>query len=394
MTRTIAVLLVFAAVACTGDSARDSSSVTTSEVDGVVHVRVESLTPGDVPQWNTHEVFTTGASATRVELYQVTAARFLRDGVLAVANSGTGEIIAFDTAGAETGRMGRKGEGPGEFTWISHLAVDSSGNLIAYDPRQGRLTHFAADGVVLDTRPLAPPNRVVDLQPLAVLNDGRLAAVYGEMRNFAMSGERRDTTPLMLFAADGARADTIAMWPATEWAFMSAGGGAMRAEVGFGRKASWAGRDGRFAIGTNDSVDVVVYDGASEPSMRISGPPAAAVEPAVVERWRDDLLADWSTMPAEMQAGIADLPHRDTYPGFETLVVGDDGSIWIGSFVPPGQDEREWLVLGRDGVAQGRVTLPASAEVLDIAGDRMALLSRDDLDEEYIHVLRIEHEQP
>jgi hypothetical protein len=128
--------------------------------------------------------------------------------------------------------------------------------------------------------------------------------------------------------------------------------------------------------------------------MRISGPPAPAVEPAVVDRWRDDLLADWSTMPAEMQTAIADLPHRETYPGFESLVVADDGSIWIGSFVRPGEDERQWLVLGPDGEAQGRVTLPAAAEVLDIAGDRIALLSRDDLDEEYVHVLRIEREQP
>jgi hypothetical protein len=394
MTRSTAALLVCAVLGCTADSTRDSSSVTTSDVDGVVHVRVASLAPKDVPLWSTHMTFSTAAPDTRLELYQVTAARFLRDGTLAVANSGTGEIIAFDSTGNETRRMGRKGEGPGEFAWISHLDADSSGNLIAYDPRQGRLTRFAADGIVLDTRPLSPPNRVVDLQPLAILRDGRLAAVYGAMRNFAMSGERRDTTPLMLFSADGARADTIAMWPATEWAFMSGGGGAMRAEVGFGRKAAWAGRNGRFAIGANDSVDVAVYDGASQPSMRISGPPAPAVEPAVVDRWRDDLLADWSTMPAEMQTAIADLPHRETYPGFESLVIAADGSIWIGSFVRPGENERQWLVLGPDGDAQGRATLPASAEILDIAGDRIALLSRDDLDEEYVHVLRIEREQP
>lgn len=392
MSKSAAVIFAGATLACGGGAAQSSPSVTTSEINGVVHVRVESLAPRDAPQLTVHEVFTTAAPATRLELYQVTAARFLDNGVLAVANSGTGEIIAIDSTGMETGRMGRKGEGPGEFTWISHLDVDSAGNLIAYDPRQGRLTRFDADGVVADTRPLAPPNSVVDLQPLAVLDDGRLAAVYGDMRMFALSGERRDTTPLMLFDADGARADTIGMWPATEWAFMSGGGGALRAEVGFGRKAYWAGRDGRFAIGTNDSVDIAVYDGASEPFMRISGPPAPAVEPAAVERWRDDLLADWSTMPIEMQTAIADLPHRETYPGFETLAMGDDGSIWIGVFARPGQDERAWLVLGRDGRPHGRVTLPAAARVLDIAGDRIALLSRDELDEEYIHVLRIERE--
>ncbi|HEX2165791.1 MAG TPA: hypothetical protein VHG09_01015 [Longimicrobiales bacterium] len=389
ITRSTAAVLIIALSACSGGDPADVPSVATTDVDGVIHVRVESLAPADVRQWNVHEVFTTSAPETRVELYQVSAARFLPDDALAVANSGTGEIITLDSLGREITRRGGKGEGPGEFTWISHLDVDSAGTLTAYDPRQGRLTRVPADSGAATTRPFAPPDFIVDLQPLAVLDDNRVAAVYGEMRVFARSGERRDTTPLMMFDADGARADTIAMWPATEWAFMSSGDGAMRSPVGFGRSASYAGRNGRFAVGANDSIDVVVYDASTEPAMRISGPPGTAVDPAAVELWRSEVESRWSDMPEEMRRGLADLPHRPTYPGFETLVVDDDGSIWIGSYARPGQVARDWLVIGRDGHAQARVTLPSDAKVLDIAGGRIALVMRDDLGEEHISVFRI-----
>lgn len=98
----------------------------------------------------------------------------------------------------------------------------------------------------------------------------------------------------------------------------------------------------------------LVYDDASEPVMRISGPPAPAIEQEVIERWRAELLDNWSTMPQSMQTAIADLPHRASYPGFEALVVAGDGSIWIGSFAGPGQAEREWLVLAADGRAGSR----------------------------------------
>lgn len=386
MTRTAAIGISVLLLACAGEAGRNDTGSTVTNVAGVLHVNLRSLPPERVPQLHAEEVFTTAA---RHELFHVTAARFLEGGDLALANAGTSEILVLDASGALAHRSGGSGEGPGEFAWISALDVDTSGNILAYDPRQGRLTRMTVDGSVIETRPLSPPNRIVDLQPLAELNDGRIAAVYADLRVFAAGGEARDTIPLMLFDADGARADTLGMWPATEWAFIAIPRGASRSPVGFGGSAAYAGRNGRFAIGSTDTLDVVVYGADGELEMRIAGGVRAEVDPADVERWRQDVLASRSQAPEELRRALADVPYRSTYPAFADLALDDAGRIWIGSYARPAAVERDWIVIGTDGAVDGRLTLPASSRILDIAGDRIAVLSRDALDEEYVSVHRL-----
>lgn len=392
MKRLLSALLLCAAfvqVACTGDDTVEAPSVRVSKADGVVHVRVASLAPTDVRAMTTQQAFTTARAAPPIELYQVTAARFLPDGRLAVANAGTGEILVLDAAGGLAQTIGGKGAGPGEFAWISALDVDTAGTMAAYDPRQGRITRFTTAGDVIATQTLAPPNRVIDIQPLTLLDGGRFAAVYGDMRVFGASGEARDTTPLMVFNAAGTSADTLGMWAASEWAFRSFEGGASRANPGFGRSAQYAGRNGRFAIGSTDSIDVSVFDRSGRLAMRITGGPGGAVSAADVERWRAELIESYAQMPEPLRRGLDQVPHRATFPGFESLVIDDAGRVWIGSHVAPGGAERDWLVLESDGTPYGRVTLPGDAQLLDAAGDRVALLLRDELDEPYIRVLQV-----
>ena len=389
-----ALLLTFLLAAGCGDTAAaPQQSVTVTQTDSATLVRVASLAGTDVPQWNTAEVFSTAPVAASepgggVELFQVTSARFLPDGRLAVANAGTGEIFLLDDSGRMTGRLGGKGEGPGEFTWISALDVDSTGTLVAYDSRQGRLTRFTADGPP-EPRPFAPPNRIVDLHPLAFLRDGRVAAIYGDMRFFAAGGEKRDTTPLMIFQPDGSSPDTVGMWPATEWAFMSFEGGASRSEVGFGRSLVSAGRNSRYAVGANDSIAVTVFDATGRAVMHVTGAGGGSVPATDVDAWNDERLGNLEGLPEAMRNAFRDVPHRTTLPGFGTLVIDDEERLWIGSYVRPSQESREWLVLGSDGNPLGRITTPGDARVLDIAGGRVALLHTDELDEQSIVVMTI-----
>ncbi len=137
-------------------------------------------------------------------------------------------------------------------------------------------------------------------------------------------------------------------------------------------------------------MDVTLYDGGRV-VMRIAGPgPGPEVTDADVQRWREEKLLSLSPgAPEGVRRVFEDVPHRATFPAFDALLVDDAGRVWIGAYARPGQAERDWLVVSPSGSAEGTLTLPGGAVALDASGDRIALLMRNDLDEEYVAVLRI-----
>lgn len=55
-------------------------------------------------------------------------------------------VVAFDRAGNYVAEFGRRGSGPGEFNYPTHLAVDGRGNLYVTDALNGRVQRLSADG--------------------------------------------------------------------------------------------------------------------------------------------------------------------------------------------------------------------------------------------------------
>jgi hypothetical protein len=385
------ILCGVALAACRTDSPQLGQQPTVTETDGVLHVVMPSLGNIASSEWRIEQSWSTLDAGSPVDLHQVVDAVFTADGTLAVANTGTREILMLGREGGLDLRIGRQGEGPGEFNAISKIDADAAGNVMAYDPRQARITTFGPAGQVRETHRLAPPNRVVDLMPLAFLDDGGVIAIYGEIRMFASGGVRRDTTPLFRFDASGATADTLGLLPATEWAYVSIPEGSSRRAVGFGRTLATAGRRGRSVVGGTDSLDITVFGATGTVAMRITGggPPVEATGQDI-ERWRQSLRDRMSQAPEPIRRAFDDTPYRPTFPAFEALMVDDAARIWIGAYVRPGETDRRWTVLGTDGSVAGTLALPAAATLLDAAGDRLAVLLHSDLDEEYIVVYRID----
>jgi hypothetical protein len=343
-----------------------------------------------VPQWRLREVYNTSPAGSDTELFLARAARFLDDGTLAIANSGTREILFLDVNGALRHRSGRAGSGPGEFTAMTALDLDLTGNLIIYDPRELRLTRLSPTGDLLETRRLSSKDATADLHPLAELGDGRIMAVFRDVRVFRATGEGRDTVPLIVIDPDGAPWDTLGIWQAQEWAYLEFSQGATRSEIGFGRRLAYAGRSGRAAVASTDSLDLTIFDTNGEVAMRIVGwGPNAEAAATEVQRWRDNLLERRSRAPEEIRRWLENIPYRTTYPAFRDLLLDDEGRVWIGIYPRPDQPQN-WLIVGADGRLEGQVTTPADATPLDAAGGRLALIRRTELDEEYIVVMEIE----
>ena len=117
-------------------------------------------------------------------------------GDLWVADLSLNEIIHFDTAGTEIGRIGRNGEGPGEFRMLYRLAVDPSGNLYAFDFASSDVSVFDAAGEYLDRWRL--PVFFAQVDRFVVVPDGRVVVAGIAANDSAASG-----SSLHVFSAAG-----------------------------------------------------------------------------------------------------------------------------------------------------------------------------------------------
>lgn len=374
----VVALLVFAA--CGSERAVPVSDVTVTDSAGVTLVDVGPLPGVPASEWELDRVFTT--SRTGVELFRVSAGRILDGGRIVIGDRGASQLLVLDREGKLALRVGRGGDGPGEFRSIVSIHERRDGGFAVYDTRQGRWTRYDGEGELAGTEPMTPPNPVVDLRPLAVDAEGPLLAVYGDMRYFGHDGIQRDTTPLLRYASVDAAPDTLGFWPVVEWAYSATGRGTARTHVGFGRDLASFARGHLAALGDTDSLDVVVFDAGGNARLRVrGGGRRIPVSEAEGERWREINAARLrETAPEALRERFRQAPYRESYPAFDALAVDAEGRLWVGSTAALDADDRLWIVFGAAGSPVGRVTLPADATVLDIAHGHVLLLEIDELD--------------
>lgn len=355
----------------------DSGGVRTVDLGRVEDLSAPQLTPTLLHSTRQHDI----------ELFRVTAAVLLDGGGVALANSGVPEVLLLAADGSLHIRAGGPGEGPGEFTDLTALVKSPSG-FLAYDARKGRMNEFTDSGDFVISWSFGSGSTIADLKPLARGTEGQMLAIVGELRNFYRDRVRRDTTPLLMFPQPEGEPDTLALLPAAEWSYRSIpGGGATRMKVGFGRDVVAFGREDRAIVGETGRLDLSVYRTDGTRTRRIHGDGGGGqVGAGEVSAWRAEELAGAAGLPPEFVEIVEQIPNNETFPAFETAVLGPGEMVWIGLHARPGDETRTWLAIGPDGQPSGRMVLPAAARVLAVGVDRFALVRRDELDVEDFRV--------
>lgn len=397
----LAAAVVGALVACGERRSPSAPTVSVEDSAGVRFVRVPPLKSFSVPKLAVERLYITkDIGGEALELFRVRDALFLTDGTLAIANSGSEEIIFIDPEGSSSRRFGGKGQGPGEFSGLARLIGQPGGGFLAWDYR---LSRFDENGAFVGTERLDPESRVVSLEPLAVYPDGRIAAVLGEQRYFQRSGERRDTVPLMVFDSGQVHPDTVGTWMGLERAFGELGRqGTFIAPIGFARTVFFGANRERVAIGSSDSLDVTVFDIALKPVLRLVAPASGQlVTDDQRKAWRDFMLGRLPMDNEVVRTTWSEAPIRPTLPGFEGLGVDGGSRLWLGEPTVPGSARRRWVVFEADGVPLGEWEtragwfsyLPGRTELLALGADRVALLTRNELDEEFVEVWKVKWQE-
>jgi DNA-binding beta-propeller fold protein YncE len=121
-------------------------------------------------------------------------ARDAAAGLVFVADTHAHDVKVFDDDGALVRTIGRRGEGPGELNYPTHLAI-AGGELLVTDSMNSRIQAFAPDGRPLERRIGARGLYVGNLvrpKGVAVDNEGQIYVVEGYFDHllvFSAAGE-------------------------------------------------------------------------------------------------------------------------------------------------------------------------------------------------------------
>lgn len=291
----------------------------------------------------------------------------LADGRIALANAQY-EILFFDENGRLHSRVGRRGQGPGEYRQLWSLARLAGDTLIAYDAANARATLLAADADVLRSHTLVAPFGVppgihwlADGSAVYIVHDlGRLVVKYGARG----ADEVRDTTWLVRVRPDGSARDTLAAVPG-RWVSVQ---GSWVQQIALSGDHILATGPDFIVTGFGDDFRLTWRDAAGQILRQVHvDAPRVPVNDSIVAEYREAVRNQIARARAE------GAPMRERFarhaPAITDAVVDRDAFTWVRRWSAHSAANAEWLIFHRDGKPAGRIALPAALRVSDIGSD-------------------------
>jgi len=328
-------------------------------------------------------------------LHRVRGAVFFGGG-LAIANSGSNEVLILDGLGHLVNRQGGSGSGPGEYVTLAGVVRHADG-LVTWDAYLRRLASLDSDGRYIGGTRLSPEGHLwtfprivgalensvlLEFLPLGFLGDGAVGPLE----------VRQDVEFVVVRLSDGKELFNLSLPGEESWAERRLTPNGMNGSIPviFGRNTVAAVAHGRFLIADNDSLSFTNYNETGrldDVSLGLHGIPAT-------EEWerrvRDTIRAYARTRTQRLGEFRLDLlegvPARSTLPAFSDLVGGSDGRLWVREYPRPTQDQVMWVAFNEDYQVEKRVLIPEALHVLDLAEDRALVQAEGEYGEETVEV--------
>lgn len=315
-------------------------------------------------------------------------------GAIAVADEATKAIRIYGADGRFLRALGRDGDGPGEFRRIASLfAVGDT--LIAYDAALRRLTSYSVDGRLLWTRPFRYPPEEGSLSIIGRLGNGGWIVVTGAYAPTWNKGPGvyRDTSRAGVLPPS---ATGTVRW------FGTFPGMTFFVHAPAGRQAEWrvgmlpsspypifaTWRDS-LLIGDLSATAIAYYapDGHASRSLRLPQPALVAdLTPALNEDLQLARTQADSAYARSSYVAASKAAHRRTW---ESLVVADNGTLWLAVADPRPTAQRRYLVVEPSGRVVASWRFPPRYRLLSISGAELLVATRDGNDVERIVVIRL-----
>lgn len=296
-------------------------------------------------------------------------------GPLVIADGLSLDLRLFTDTGEPVKRVGRRGDGPGEFRTILSLRRCAGDTSFVYDPARLRVSVFGPDGAlsrIIDVRATvqaaAPP------YDFFCSRNGVLAFVHRAAAPPPRPGPHRPIVAITVIHRDGARVP-LGTFPSSERYF----DGSQDFPRPFGKVTSVAMASDAMYVGTGnhltgheDQFEIPVYSlqGAQVRTVRGSLP-RRRVTAAQIAGYVEDQVArrrgrgDQRTQRQFYRS----LQYPETLPAYGRLLVDPMDNLWVEEYRPPGDSVGRWHVYGPTGWYVGAVNMPEGFDLLEAGRD-------------------------
>jgi hypothetical protein len=385
-------------VAVLGCDRREPSALRTTDSAGV------SIVLSDGPSWTATEgwridsvpLADLGDATDSVGIVDLAGIALLPDGGVVAGDHSDNSIHFHDASGRRFAKVGRNGDGPGEFSWLSRIRV-AGDSVLVWDRSLQRITTYAATGQFGSTRRIEFAGTYTSPTFETRWDDGRWLFVEGaSISSRQPIGSVRAMIAVIRLDSAASRDSVLGRWPGQEQMAVTSSQLVSELSLPYARSTTIRGDSAGFWVGTGDAprIDRFDRDGKWLRSVRwgASPIPVAAGE---LKAWRDRGTASFSRTPPSFAApfveafGKAVFP--ETRPAYRTYLIDDTGALWARR-VPrwDAQDSVEvWDVLTPDGGWLGPVAMPPRVSPRAVGANVIVAVFTDDDDVERLRLYRL-----
>lgn len=275
-----------------------------------------------------------------------------REGRVYVLDTAGGRVVVFGRSGRFIGRVGRPGQGPGELSEPTALAVSTDGDVAVYDYAAGGIARWGAAG---ESLPLDRPEAAFWGPELGIASWGVLYP--------SLAADGRDGRVVRLVVVAETRTGTLAEMTQTTVlaSFPNCGIGGLPVQPIFEPQLLWSIGGDVVAVTTGPQYEIEVFRrGVLERRISREEEARAASRDLALQHVGDGLQL---TAPVRCRVSSTELVEARgfaaTVPAVSGLAVAPDGSIWVRRGQVKGEGEPAIDVHDPDGAYIG--TLPAGS---------------------------------
>lgn len=374
-----------------GFSQEDSSGVLISVSDGTEAREPIGWVVDTIP-----ELILGDEDAPDEQFLRIAGLRGLPGGGVLVVDGISRELRFFDATGRLSHRVGRKGEGPGEFDTPDLVPTLGTDSLLLWDRGLARFQKFSGDGQAHRTIRLtnrmpggrSPPVGAVD--HLMLVRRPELFTAERFSRAGPISVE---VDFLWLDPLTGAETVLRAFTETIGYVAVARGSSGPES-IPFNWQAMGTVSETAALISEGRTSEISEYglDGDLRRIFRLAGPGRPVTE-EIVEGALD--LATSDGRSRELWERIfSQIPIPDTLPWFNSLQVDEEGWLWAEVYEWKPAQPVEWILFDPAGRARGSIKTPPGLEVHRIGEDFVLGVWKDDLDVEYVKRYRLRRTLP